>query len=223
MTQSNNVVPERKLRHQTSARITSGATADAADTVTPIEHTDASVKQTAPAGDRNKDAVLDPESPVLRALHIGISPLHLWRTLPADAFRAGDYLQICSALDEIATVLEGSDAVPALYGDGDTAIGIVLGGMPIRSVGLRADIAMTAVARCALEGDLRAALVLYHILKHAELDRRRASALSASWFAFYLRHSPGKRGFTPDEKIVLRELHACQTATPWYTGEGGRA
>lgn len=213
MTKSIKMMPERKLRHE-------GAAGAIAGNVTPTASTDARETQASPSAKRAEGRTFGPDSPVLHALGMALSPLQWWRTLPADEFLAGEYINICSSLDEIADVLEGNDAALALYGHGNAAIGLVLGGMPIRKVGLRGDIAMTAVARCALEGDLRAALVLCHILRHADLDRRRADDLCASWLAYYLRHSPTKRDFTHDEKVILRKLHACDDAAIRDTGCG---
>ena len=127
-------------------------------------------------------AVLDPAtSPVLRAMHIRTSPLAWWRMLPADAFRAADHLRIGAALDELAIALANNSIVPALKGDPDAAIAVVMSLMPIKKHSPKVDIAMTAVLRCVLhDGDLRCALVLGHVVDRADLDPVHAANLCAS-------------------------------------------
>lgn len=155
------------------------------------------------------DTVLDlAASPVLRALRIGSSPLSWWRMLPADAFRAADQFRIGAALDEVAIVLANSRIAPALGGDPDAAIALVLSLMPIKERSLEVDIAMTAVLRAVLDGDLRCALVLGHIIDRADLDPVHAANLCASWFEFHLHHSPSRVGFTAAEQAVMKALHA---------------
>jgi hypothetical protein len=157
------------------------------------------------------DAVLDPAaSSVLRTLRIGTSPLSWWRMLPAHAFRAADYLRICAALDELAAF--ANSIVPALKGDPDVAIALVLSLIPIRTRSAPVDVAMTAVLRCVLDGDLRCALVLGHVIDRADLDPVHAANLCASWFEFHLDHA--RAGFTPAEEAVLKALHAFDARAP---------
>jgi hypothetical protein len=181
-------MPERKLRHEGAARAT-GQPADKAASIDPAK---ASATRTSSSDDSTGNTMLDPASPVFRALRFGISPLSLWRMLPADLLGAADLLELCSALDEIATMPEGSGLEPALDGDPDAAIAFVLSAMPIRKIDLQVEIAMTAVLRCALDGDLRAALVLAHVIDRADLDPRHTADLCASWFEYYLRNSSAR-------------------------------
>ena len=163
------------------------------------------------------DAVLDPAaSPVLCALRIGTSPLSWWRMLPADAFRAADHLRIGAALDELAIALANSRIAPALKGDPDAAIALVLSLMPIRTRSAPVDIAMTAVLRCVLNGDLRCALVLGHVIDRADLDPVHAANLCASWFEFHLDHA--RAGFTPAEEAGLKALQAFDARAPEDAG-----
>jgi len=172
------------------------------------------------AGDGTGAATPASSSPVLRALRLGSrSPLSWWRMLPADGFRSAVYLKVSSALDEIATELEGASFGPALYGDPDAAITFVLSLMPVGKVGLKVDIAMTSVLRCALEGDLRAALALAHVVDRAGLDPAPAANQCASWFEFYLRYSPTRGGLTPAEKAVMKSLRAFDAV---QSHDGGR-
>ncbi len=65
-----------------------------------------------PPRDGNDARILDATS-VVRALR-EIAPLRWWRSMPAGAFRAAEYLAIRSALDEVATLIEGAEVEPAL-------------------------------------------------------------------------------------------------------------
>ena len=209
---SDSKMPEHKLRQHGDA----GANAQRGGE--RIGGAGPSGAPTCRAGDDTGAATPASSSPVLRALRLGSrSPLSWWRMLPADGFRSAVYLKVSSALDEIATELEGASFGPALYGDPDAAITFVLSLMPVGKVGLKVDIAMTSVLRCALEGDLRAALALAHVVDRAGLDPALAADLCASWFEFYLRYSPTRGGLTPAEKAVMKALRAFD-AVPSHNG-----
>jgi hypothetical protein len=189
----------------------------------PIGHvgTDTSNTPPGPADEAADDAAYQLYGPVARALRFGSSPLSWWKTLPADGFHAGEQLVVSSALDEIAMVLCGSDIEPALLGDPDSAIALTFSLMPVKRVTLKVDIAMTAVLRCALDGDLKAALVLAHVVDRAELDLALARELCASWFERYLRFSPSRGGFTAGETSLMKALHKLDRARSH--GEEARA
>src|SRR5262245_10373278 len=55
---------------------------------------------------RRDGKILDTSSPVVRALR-NISPLCWWRSAPADAFRATEYLAVPSALEEVGRLIDG--------------------------------------------------------------------------------------------------------------------
>jgi hypothetical protein len=165
------------------------------------------------------DQVLDSASELLSAGRFRTSPLCWWRMLPAEAFRPDDYLDIGFALEEIGMVLGGTGIEPALYGDADAAISFVLEVLPITEVTLKVDIIMTPVLRCALNGDLRAALVLAHIVERAGLDPAAAADLCASWFLYYLRSSPTQRS-TPAERALMKALRRFDSPRPH---DGGAA
>jgi hypothetical protein len=174
----------------------------------PIGNTEASGGTAKRPRDGRDGRILDPSSPVVRALR-EISPLGWWRSAPADAFRAAEYLEVRSALEEVATLIEGAEVEPALQGDANAAIALVLSLMPITQLGgIKTDIAMTAVLSIALEGEPRCALVLAHVIDRAELDPRRADQLCGSWFEFYLGRSASRGGFAPAERAVLKALRA---------------
>lgn len=162
--------------------------------------------------------LLETSSPVVRAL-LQIAPLRWWRSMPADTCRAAEYLAIRCALDEVATLIEGAEVEPALRGDVDAAIALVLTLMPIRRLGgIRTDIAMTAVLRLALEGESRCALVLAYVIDRAEPDPHGADLLCASWFEFRCGHAALRGGFAEGERAVLNALRAFDV--PRACGEG---
>lgn len=131
--------------------------------------------------------MLDVSSPIVRALR-QIAPLRWWRSMPAEAFRAMEHLMVRAALEEVATLIEGAEVEPALRGDANAAIALVLSLMPIRRLGgIKTDIAMTAVLSLALEGEPRCALA--HVIDRTEPDPRRADQLCGSWFEFYFGRS----------------------------------
>jgi hypothetical protein len=135
-----------------------------------------------------------------------ISPLAWWWTLPSDLIRDAEHLLVRATLDRITMMCGGNDLPAALRGDPAAAIAAAFSLMPIDDVTLEVDITMTAVLRCALDGNAAAALVLAHVVGRAELDHPFATELSGSWYTLHLRHTPDRRRFTPDEKAVWSAL-----------------
>jgi hypothetical protein len=74
----------------------------------------------------------------------------------------------------------------ALRADAPTSIAIAIGVMPIDKIDLEADLAMSALALCALDGSAGAALVLSHILRRTPLDHPFGRDLAASWLVLNL-------------------------------------
>ncbi len=178
----------------------------AGDGGAPIGVSVASSGTATPPRDGNDAKIVRSASPLVRALR-EIAPLRWWRSMPADAFRAAEYLAIRSALEQVATLIEGPEVEPALQGDVDAAIALVLSLMPIRRLGsITTDIAMTAVLRLALEGEPRCALVLAYIIDRAEPDPHLADLLCASWFEFHCVRAALRGGFAPAERAVLNAL-----------------
>ena len=75
----------------------------------------------------------------------------------------------------------GDILIATLRGEVAAAVAVALALMPIAEVTLEVDLAMTAVLRGALAGDGPAALVLAHVLGHADIGHPFAAELSASW------------------------------------------
>lgn len=158
--------------------------------------------------------MLDVSSPIVRAL-VEICPLRWWRSMPADAFRAAEYLAVRSALEEVARLIKGAEVEAALQGNAEAAIVLARSLMPIRKLGgTKVDIAMTAVLALALEGEPRCALVLAHVIDRAEHDAQKADQLCASWFAFRFGRSARCGGFTPAETALLKTLRAFDALRP---------
>jgi hypothetical protein len=131
------------------------------------------------------------------------SPLAWWRRLPSDAFRDAERLLLLATLKRIAVLQGGDDFAAALNGDAASAIGVAFSMVPVTELTLKADIAMTALLRCALERNAAAALVLAQVLGLTDLGHSFATELSASWFTHGQRHSANPRKFSQAETALL--------------------
>jgi hypothetical protein len=110
-----------------------------------------------------------------------IYPLSLWRTLRAAEFEAPSLVAIRSLLAK--TVLFGQPKWPAaVAGDTAAAIAVAASFMPIDNVTFQVDLAMTALIRCAVEGDLAAAIVVANILRHLPGCSPSHRQIATSWF-----------------------------------------
>jgi hypothetical protein len=193
-------VPERKLRH----KATSGAGAGRSPLAIDQKSIAASACIDNPAWRIKRPADCRP----LRAEDT--SPLQWWRTLPSDAFRDAERLLLLATLARISVLRGGEDLPAALDGDPAAAIGVAFSLMPIEEFALDVDIAMTALARCALERNAAAALVLAQVVGLTNLGHALASELAASWYAYGLRYSANPRKFSQAETALLaafRERH----------------
>jgi hypothetical protein len=187
-------VPERKLRHEKTSDARAGSLsaalyAGSADTSARIDNSAWRIERPA-------------ECPwPLEAAYA--SPLAWWRTLPSDAFRDAERLLLLATLDQISLLDGGDDFTAALQGDAAAAIEVAFSLMPIEEVTLKADIAMTALLRCALERNAAAALVLAQVLGLTELGHPFATELAASWLTHGLRHSSDPRKFSEAGIVLL--------------------
>jgi hypothetical protein len=114
-----------------------------------------------------------------------VTPLEWWRTMPADCLGSGQHLLLGATLEKIC-VMNDHQWLCALRGDAAASIAIAIGAMPINQVTLEVDLAMSALALCALEGSAGAALVLAHILRRTPLEHPFGRDISASWLAHNL-------------------------------------
>jgi hypothetical protein len=117
-------------------------------------------------------------STALRQMH---PPLEWWRQLPADAFRPMDLPVLIRAMRN-AGPIDHPRWQEALWGEPNSAIEIAVKTVFSAELTASADLALTAVLRCAISGDVRAAVVIAAALrKHATLDSR-CRELESSWF-----------------------------------------
>lgn len=110
-----------------------------------------------------------------------VSPLAWWRSLPSTHLRDAEHLLVIDTLSKICVLDHRQNLAAAIRGDTAAAVGAALSVLPVYKVTLTADIAMTALLRCALEGDATTTLVLANILRRVELEHSLAAELSASW------------------------------------------
>ena len=137
------------------------------------------------------DAVVDkPVLPIARPVTSwpfkarDTAPLAWWRTLPPDVFRDAERLLLLATLDGICVLNGGAGFAAAISGDATAAIGVAFSKMPITEITLTADIAMTALLRCALEHTFGA-------------------ALAASWYTYALHHSADPRKLGQAGAVLL--------------------
>jgi hypothetical protein len=119
-----------------------------------------------------------------------VTPLAWWRCLPADLLGEPEHLEIHRLIGKIG-VLKGREWVSAMRGDAAASIAIAIAALPISTITLEVDLAMTALVLVALNGDAAAALVLSHVLRRTSLEHPFSAELSASWLEFNLRRAMG--------------------------------
>jgi hypothetical protein len=152
----------------------------------------------------------------------GIYPLSLWRTLRAQQFEPSDLAAIRGVLAN--TVLFGQPKWRgAVAGDVPCAVAVAVSFMPVNRITVQVDIAMTALIRCAAEGDFAAAIVAGNILRNLPGDLRLHRRIATSWFASNLtalRAMTGKSGSTANPgpaATTKAKQRASKRATPTVT------
>ncbi|MET4198643.1 hypothetical protein [Bradyrhizobium sp. LA6.12] len=146
-------------------------------------------------------------------------PLSWWRTLPSDKLRDAEKLLLHATLERIEVLRGGAELRAALRGDAAAAIAVTFLVTPIQDFTLEVDIVMTALLRCAADGDCAAALVLANVLGRTELGHAHATELSASWFVQHVNRSPHRRAFSTEEAALLAALRERYAEN----GDEGRA
>jgi hypothetical protein len=188
-------VPERKLRLEAA----SGACRDSGAHAAYPEAHEQSVHTGNPAARKPWPLKAD-----------DTSPLAWWRTLPSEAFHDAERLLLETTLEQIGVLHGGDDFAAALVGDSAAAIAVAFSMMPIEEITLMADIAMTALLRCALERNAAAALVLAQVLGLTDIGQSSGTEFAASWLAYGRRCSDNPRKFSKAETVLLtafREHH----------------
>jgi len=126
------------------------------------------------------------DAQILWPFHLSdVTPLAWWRTMPADHLGDVELTQLRATMENIS-VMKDYQWLSALRGDAPASIAIAIAAMPIDRVTLEVDLAMSALALCALEGSAGAALVLSHILRLTPLDHPFGRDLAASWLVLNL-------------------------------------
>jgi hypothetical protein len=114
------------------------------------------------------------------------SPPAWWRTMPADLLGDAERLLLRETIGKVG-VLRGREWVAAMRGDAAASIAIARGALPISTVTLEVDLAMTLLMSSALSGSAAAALVLSQVLQRCSLEHPFGKELSVSWLVFNLR------------------------------------
>jgi hypothetical protein len=118
------------------------------------------------------------------------NPLAWWRTMPADLLRDAEQLVLRETIRKVG-VLKGCEWVSAMRGDVPAGIAIALEALPITTVTLDVDLAMTTLMLGALAGSAASGLVLSQVLQRTSLDHPFAKELSVSWLALNFRRAIG--------------------------------
>src|SRR6202011_3367826 len=92
-----------------------------------------------------------------------------WQHMPADLLREAEHLLLREVIGKIG-VLKGREWIAAMRGDAAASVEIALGTLPISTVTLEVDLAMTALTLVALGGNAAAAPVLSQVLQRVCLD-----------------------------------------------------
>lgn len=80
--------------------------------------------------------------------------------------------------------------------------------MPIESIDFCTDITMTALLRCALDGDASAAPVLAQIVGLTDVGHDLTRQLSVSWLGWGIRHATDTKKFGEACAVVMTALNA---------------
>jgi len=116
------------------------------------------------------------------------NPLAWWRMLPPHFFRDTERLLLRATLENLAVIDGGKDVAAALKGDPAAAVTVALSLIPLRELTLPADISMTALLSCTLNGDRASGLVMSHILGCAQWGDPGAEELGLAWLDRHVAH-----------------------------------
>lgn len=125
-------------------------------------------------------------------LDSAFDPWSLWRTLRAEQFNAQDLQTIRRLLTK--TVLLGQPKwEEAARGDAPAAVAVAVSFFPMDEVTVPADLAMTALIRCAIEGDPAAAIVISNVLRNLPGCFAFHRQIATSWSVSNLAQARGSR------------------------------
>jgi hypothetical protein len=147
-----------------------------------------------------------------------ISPLHWWRTMPADHLGDAQHLLLRATMEKICIIKE-REWLAALHGDAAASIAIAFGALPITEITFEVDLAMSALTASALGGNAAATLVLSHILRLAPLDYPFAKELSVSWLVLNLHRALNARAAAAATCPEAGKRHPVDHRAPFYAGD----
>ncbi|OKO79811.1 hypothetical protein [Bradyrhizobium sp. AS23.2] len=116
------------------------------------------------------------------------NPLTWWRMLPPHFFRNTERLLLRATLKNLAIIGGGKDVAAALEGDPAAAVKVALSLIPLRELTLPADISMTALLSCTLNGDRASGLVMSHILGRTQWGDPGTEMLGLAWLDRHIAH-----------------------------------
>ncbi|WP_271669703.1 hypothetical protein [Bradyrhizobium sp. CCBAU 51627] len=134
------------------------------------------------------------------------NPLTWWRSSPAQSFKDQERSIVDTTLRQIAVVNCGDELASAVRGDAAAAIAVAHSFMTISRITLHADIAATALLRCALSGNASAALVLAQLIGLGDVSPPQAVELATSWLEHGAAHSSDRQKFREGARIVLAAI-----------------
>jgi hypothetical protein len=105
--------------------------------------------------------------------------------MPADKLGEAEQGALRAVLRKIS-LLEGPEWLAAMRGDAAASVAIAIAMVPIGTITLEVDLAMSVLMSNALAGNAAATLVLSHLLRHTTLDHPFAAELSVSWLVLNL-------------------------------------
>ncbi|WP_271606984.1 hypothetical protein [Bradyrhizobium sp. CCBAU 11434] len=138
------------------------------------------------------------------------SPLAWWRRLPSQAFGEPERRHLGATLKQINVLQAEDDLTAAIKGDAAAAIEVTFTLMPMSKISLKADITMTALLRCAGEGNAAACLVLAQVLGLTDLGHSYARELATSWLAYGRLCSENTREFSNAGDVLLTAFQERQ-------------
>lgn len=143
-----------------------------------------------------------------------VTPLELWRTMPADHLGDGRHRILGGTLEKVC-LMQDRRWLSAMHGDAAASIAVAIKTIPIYQITLEVDLTMSALLFHALDGSAGAALVLAHVLRGAPLDHPFAKELSVSWLTLNLRRALNGRKH-------LTSSHTNPTFSTTASGECAR-
>ena len=136
-----------------------------------------------------------------------VTPLELWRTMPADHLDA-QHLLLRATMDKICS-MHGREWLAALRGDAAACVAVAFGALPITEITLEVDLTMSALTVGALGGNAAAALLLSNVLRQTPLNHPFGRELSVSWLVLNLQRALQKKRHVTTDDTGQRRPRSC--------------